>query len=331
MPPDLPTGGADTGKVPAEDGPWLERWRDEAWRRWRGLAGLYGAVLGLGAALLVHAILIRSSSSAPGWIAAIVGLLVLVAVVARTRGVRDVRPVLVEAERAQPDLRNALLAWHESGRDLSPGVAARLAAQARAPLTTAAWPHPHGRASWSAALGCVALVAVADVLLPHSLERGTATPTATGQRSASSAPMAVPLDWTATVTPPTYAGAPSTRLTRPTRVEALAGSRLELTFTSWRAGSTVRFGADPVPVDEVGTAPVATWPPSPSSCAPTQRHESASSRRPPICAVQPRRVSSPSASRRRTTSDCASCACGTRRYPEVARASRSSMANGRCR
>ena len=264
MPPELPTGADGTGRTATGDEQWLDAWRDAVWRRWRVLVGLYGAVAGLGVALLVRAAL-EGRGSPASLIGVMSGVVVFAVIAAATRGVRDVRVVLDATERMHPDLGNALLAWHESGRDVAPAVAAHLAAQARAPLAGSPRPRPYGRRAWSLALAALALGAVTNVPWPLADSTPTRAPTGRGVSGERDPVTGGPLAWVVTVTPPAYAHAAPTRLSGPTRVEVLAGSRVEVRFTAWPAGASIHFGTAPVPLDHVdGGASIAVLTPASS-------------------------------------------------------------------
>ncbi len=169
------------------------------------------------------------------------------AVLARTRGLRTVLPVLIAIEQAHPDLGNALVAWHEHGATASPSITARLAAQARAPLEGSKPPHPIRRQAWALALACLALVLVGRHVVP--LNRGGKPAATTGPLRESSPPApSLPVRWSVTVTPPAYARQATARLADPVRVEALAGSRLDIVFDGWRSDAHARLGGRAVPV-----------------------------------------------------------------------------------
>ena len=247
MSPDVSVNGSRSPGT--ADAHWLEAWRRRAWRRWRVLVSLFGAVVALAAALWGQLALEAFGASSVSF-AIGVGLVVLVTSVARTRGVRDVRGVLAEAEQTTPELRNALLAWHEHGGSAPPAVAARLAAQARHPLETASWPNPHGRWAWGLALGCLlgaALLQVAGRPTEHTV---TVPPVHLPSSGRDTHVSNAELDWAVTVTAPAYARQPVAHLTRPARVEVLAGSRIDVRFTSWLPQARVLLGNVPVPAGD---------------------------------------------------------------------------------
>lgn len=253
MPPDQAAGGA------LSDDSWLRIWRAAAWRRWRAWAACHAAVMGAIAALLAWTALRATVIAPPRWTVGLTAIIVAVLAWWLTPGTRDVRAVVARAEEHTPDLRNALIAWHEAVVPSNPAIWERLAMQARRALEPAPWPHPFTVRRWLMAGAALATAAVLVLTVP-----GTDTsvvPVATTREDAArvAARRVGPLDWHVVVTPPTYARRHVIALETPARVEALAGSTARVTFTGWPTGASLRFGmAGVAPEVRAGTA-VATF------------------------------------------------------------------------
>ncbi|HTV03191.1 MAG TPA: DUF4175 family protein, partial [Luteitalea sp.] len=235
MPPDGVGGGSANDP---RDAAWVAAWVGAAWRRWRGWTLLHAVVSGAGAGLVLRA---AGPVAAGVWVVvAAAALAVVVTLVSRR--FRDVHGLLATVEAQQPELRNALIAWHEGHDHLSPAIAGRLARQARAGLDNAAWPRPYGRTAWLLAVGCVAVGLLAPALLTFRFPSPPARPGTTTSAAAGSERATAPLDWTATVDSPAYTRIPRVHLRRPTRLDVIAGARVHLTFTHWPSSARASIG-----------------------------------------------------------------------------------------
>lgn len=237
MPPDRQGAG---GRVPTPDEAWLESWQARAWRRWRVTAGLFGAVWALGIGLAMRALL--DDAGGASLIAVVTAVGTLAGVVMATRGMADIGPVLAHTERIRPDLRNALVAWHETHDAVPPTIAARLAQHSRAALEAGPWPAPFGPRHWSLAIAALMAGVAAHTVFP--LEAPSAAVGARPAGGATAAPETPDLDWSVALVPPAYSGRTPTRLERPSRVEALAGTRATMTFTAWPHGARATMGGE---------------------------------------------------------------------------------------
>ncbi|AMY10263.1 hypothetical protein LuPra_03493 [Luteitalea pratensis] len=239
MPPDLPRDGSGShGATPTPDEHWLEAWLTTAWRRWRVWIGLRSIAGALGVGLLTYATLTGRTPLAFA-LAAVIGIVAFTILLFAERGLRDWRPVVLAAEAAAPATRNALVAWQEMRGEVSPIIAARLATQARRSLEVAGWPRPRSLAPWGVSLVLIAAGILANIV-------GTRSPTladADRERLIARTPAApLALGWTAIATPPAYAHRPMERVHQPSRLDVLAGTRVEIQFRNWPDGARARLG-----------------------------------------------------------------------------------------
>ena len=244
MPPDLPRDGSGhDGVAGTPDERWLQAWLTTAWRRWRLWIGLRSMAGGLGAALLAHAFF-GGDGTLAFTLAVAAGLVTVATMLIADRGVRDWHPVVLAAEAAAPATRNALLTWQEMRGDVSPIIAARLATQARGSLEGRGWPRPRSVVAWVVPLVLLVAGAVASVLA------GRSSVPATPQREESVARTPVArgaLEWTAVTTPPPYAHRPAARVRQPSRLDVLAGTRVDVEFRNWPDGARARLGQAETP------------------------------------------------------------------------------------
>ncbi len=260
MPPDAP-GNGDDERVSSPDAAWLQWWLSAASLRWRATIVLRGAAIGIGAALLVRALLERHTSAA-GPLAMAAGSAASLALIALAPGIRDWRAIAAAAERGSPDLRNALVTWLEMRGRLSPAVADRLASHARRSLSGQRWPHPYSLHAWAIALVLLAAGGLAAPL-GSVWETSARAPAPRGARPAGAAP-AGPLQWSVDVMPPLYARTPPRRVRQPARIDVLSGSRLNVAFVNWPPGGTARSGSAALPLHDTAGGPTLRLTPSAS-------------------------------------------------------------------
>jgi len=238
MPPDLPRDGSGgDGQAGTPDERWLEAWLTMARRRWRLWIGLRSVAAGIGAVLLARAFLAGSSVAFPLAIAA--GVITSTIVFAADRGVRGWRPVVLAAEAEAPATRNALLTWREMRGELSPVIAARLATQSRRALEGVPSPRPRSIAGWSLPIVLLAAAALASIVAGRPARDGAPPPEPTPMRTPTGT---AALDWAALATPPAYAHKAVQRVHRPSRLQVLAGTRIQFEFHHWPEGARARLG-----------------------------------------------------------------------------------------
>jgi hypothetical protein len=252
MPPDQPSlGPGASPRQSSLDEAWVEAWLAAAWRRWRALHGMRCVVIGLGIGSIAHAVAAVSPSSAVGF-AAGVGLLSTLLALAASPGLRDIGPVVARAEADNADLRNALFAWHEGRAAMPAAIAQRLAAHARRTLAVAPPSRPVTRTAWVVAIAMLTIGVAAGFIWPPSASVPLAVTTDAAR--AEPAPTGHTLSWRAVVTPPAYARRPPQAADRPTKLDVLAGSRVDLTFAGWPGDAVASVGGVPLAVnaDETG-------------------------------------------------------------------------------
>lgn len=257
MPPDQNVSGGGPDRVGSSgDDLWLAGWLQQAWRRWRVWTGIRCAVVGIGVTLLATAILGDGTRATA--VAALLGALLASLMFGTAAGVRSVAPLIGAVEAQTPALRNALVAWHETRARVSPVFTARLAADARRALDGAAWPRPGTRLDWGVALAVLALGAMGIVVTPLT-SAGPAAARVSREKTTPATAAHGALQWVTTVTPPAYAQRPPVRAIRPARVDALAGARVEVTFTGWVTGHVVRLGSRTLALRSTGPSRVAEF------------------------------------------------------------------------
>jgi hypothetical protein len=253
MPPDEPRVG---GGSPSADRAWIHTWLATAQQRWRLALVTWHLVVGMAVGRLVHACVSTYGGSAmlPAGAA---GACVTVAGLLATRGLRSLTPLITETEAHTPTLGNALRTWHELGSTLDPSIETHLTRQVRGALGAASWPRPVSVRRWRAALLALALAAMAPWWLPaarpaqgHGSD-GASNPATGGGGSG--------IRWHVTVRPPAYSRQSVQELDAPTRIEALAGARLDVRVEGWPAGAQARLGATPLVVETTGTTARATF------------------------------------------------------------------------
>lgn len=227
------------------DDAWLRDWMSSAWWRWRSWHLLRCLVIGVGVASFMRALL-ASVVANPLAVGAGVGAVVALGLLALTRGARDVTVMVQAVEQARPDLRNALFTWHEGHALLSPAIAGRLARHARESLEPTTWLRPGSRATWAIALAVLLVGASANLLLPLSSRPAPGGVASADAVADGDTPVA--LQWQIVVTPPAYARRPLARLGHVDKIDALAGSRVDVSFTGWRSGARARLGETVIPV-----------------------------------------------------------------------------------
>lgn len=251
MPPDQPWAEPHgSSMAPEADDVWLQRWLDGAHRRWRVWHLVRCAIIGLGTALVMRAVLGPSATSLLTGAAGLVGVTVALL---GTKGLRDIGVVVGRTELETPALRNALFTWYEGRGALSGSIAAHLARHARQALANTTPSHPVSRMAWGAALAIVA-AGVASNVVAGRLPSGVPPSSAETRDGGHSGNAVVALDWHAVVTPPGYAARSVERAHRPPRIVALAGSRLDVTFTGWPSDAVARLGAEPIALSGSGVA-----------------------------------------------------------------------------
>lgn len=253
MPPDEPRVG---GGSPGADRAWIQTWLATAQQRWRLTLVTWHLVVGVAVGRLVYACVATYGGSAmlP---AVVAGACVTAAGLLTTRGLRSLTPLITETEAHTPTLGNALRTWHELGSTLDPSIETHLTRQVRGALGAASWPRPVSVRRWRAALLALALAAMAPWWLPAA--GPTQGPGSGGASNPATGSGANSIRWHVTVRPPSYSRQPVQELEAPTRIEALAGARLDVRIEGWHAGAQARLGAAPLVFEATGTTARATF------------------------------------------------------------------------